>query len=213
MNSNELNQDYQQTPDQVPESPVVMQVWAQQLLSRTSLNRRDWLNTSEAPVKLRAYSSGAAGPVSFEATCGVKPAVQLTGDERDVRRLRKSVGRIRRSTPAIEAEAELRRILIAEMRRLHSEGCESELWNEAQELALELMNCYRLLGRPMLTMGKLLDMRKVAWEKWCVAVYERGLDPDQHPDPEDETRLDDRTFERLLRLGPASARMEGIEAV
>jgi hypothetical protein len=213
MNSSTLNQDHQQTPDEIPESPVVMQAWAQQLLSRTSLNRKDWLNTGEAPVHLRAYSSGAVGPASFEATRGVKPPVQLTSDERDVRRLHKAVERIRRSTPAIEAETELRRILIAEMRRLHSEGCEDELWNETQELAQELMLHYRLLGRPVLTMGKLLEMRKASWEKWCVAVHERGLDPDQHPDPEDETRLDDRTFERLLRLGPASARMEGIEAV
>ncbi|MGC9985393.1 MAG: hypothetical protein ABSF35_17395 [Polyangia bacterium] len=162
----------------------------------------------ESPVVMRAWAQRLLLQGSSQ------PPIQLPdGEEHVGTSLYNAVARIRRSAPALEAEAELRRILVIEMVRLRRERADSDFWAAARELASETMTCYRLLGRPVLTMGKLSDMRKAAWERWVEAVYERGVDPDQNPDPDDERPLDDQTFERLLRLGPAAANMEGMEAV
>jgi hypothetical protein len=145
-----------------------------------------------------------------------QPPMQLPDDEEHVGTpLYKAVARIRRSAPPLQAEAELRHILVGEIGGLYRDRDvdDVEFWNEAEKLGNELMICYRLLGRPVLTMGKLTDMRKAAWEGWWAAIHERGVDPDQKPDPSDETPMDDRTFDRLLRLGPAAVAMNGMEAI
>ncbi|MGA7742879.1 MAG: hypothetical protein WBP56_20930 [Polyangia bacterium] len=147
----------------------------------------------ESPVVMRAWAQRLLLQGSSQ------PPIQLPdGEEHVGTSLYNAVARIRRSAPALEAEAELRRILVIEMVRLRRERADSDFWAAARELASETMTCYRLLGRPVLTMGKFSDMRKAAWERWVEAVYERGVDPDQNPDPDDERPLDDQTFERLL---------------